>query len=190
VVDTVTILGTNVESERNGMHSSPRCWPRSDGSNDYHGRCAEPIHLLRCHSKFEAFPATSTRHGCPSSLKLQPDLNNTARAMVSIRASDAAQDDALSAKDKLTKLPHSCDGPEMRENVGWLDEPGRRVSDHGALAPISACANSLVQLRFRDNNAGHTRRARRLCIARSCWKPLVTAATSLVTGEGPQPLDA
>jgi len=131
------------------------------GSNDYHGPVAKnPFTYFTSPSKVEhSQPLLDTAR---LNAYLEGlgwlDLNNTARAM-SIKGSRLeflGVNDAHIGWDKLAKLPGAMD--EMRENVGWLDEPGgpNPVTIGLTHSPYQRVLNSLVNYGSELIFAGHT----------------------------------
>ena len=131
------------------------------GSNDYHGPVAK--------NPFTYFTAPSeVEHSQPrlDTARLDAflaglgwlDLNNTARAM-SIKGSRLeflGVNDAHIGWDKLANLPGAMD--DMRENVGWRDEPSgpNPVTIGLTHSPYQRVLNSLVNYGSDLILAGHT----------------------------------
>lgn len=131
-----------------------------NGSNDYFGPKAK--------NPFAYFAGPSKRHARPAGLdtdRLEQhfadlgwlSLNNTARA-ISIKGSRlefVGVNDAHLGYDKLERLPGALD--ELRENVGWHDEPGPEPVTIGVThAPYRRVLNSLVTNGADVIFAGHT----------------------------------
>jgi predicted MPP superfamily phosphohydrolase len=132
-----------------------------NGSNDYHGPVMK--------NPFTYFSGPSPKRHAPPSLdthRLESffeslgwlNLNNTARAM-SIKGSRlefVGVNDAHIGWAKLEKLPGAMD--EMRENVGWQDDPSGPdpVTIGLTHAPYQAVLNSLVNHGSEVIFAGHT----------------------------------
>ena len=131
-----------------------------NGSNDYFGPVAK--------NPFTYFTSPSKAHSRPPSLDTDGleryftglgwlGLNNAARAM-SIKGSRlefVGVNDPHLGWDRLDKLPGALD--ELRENVGWHDEPGPEPVTIGvAHAPYRRVLNSLVTNGADVIFAGHT----------------------------------
>lgn len=131
-----------------------------NGSNDYFGPKAK--------NPFTYFSGPSKARERPAGLdtpRLERyfadlgwlDLNNTARAM-SIKGSRlefVGVNDPHIGWDRLDKLPGALD--ELRENVGWQDEPGPEPVTIGVThAPYRRVMNSLVTNGSDIIFAGHT----------------------------------
>jgi predicted MPP superfamily phosphohydrolase len=131
------------------------------GSNDYHGPVMK--------NPFTYFTGPSEKKHEPANLNTRRmesffdslgwlNLNNTARAM-SINGSRlefVGVGDAHIGWAKLEKLPGAMD--EMRENVGWQDEPGgpEPVTIGLTHAPYQVVLNSFVNHGAEAIFAGHT----------------------------------
>lgn len=132
-----------------------------NGSNDYHGP------MLK--NPFTYFTGPSEKHHEPVNLDTRRmesffeslgwlNLNNTARAM-SIKGSRlefVGVNDAHIGWAKLERLPAAME--EMRENVGWQDEPGgpEPITIGLTHAPYRVVLNSLVNHGAEMIFAGHT----------------------------------
>ncbi|MEO7123753.1 MAG: metallophosphoesterase [Lacisediminihabitans sp.] len=132
-----------------------------NGSNDYHGPMPK--------NPFTYFTGPSDKQHHPANLDTARmesffeslgwlNLNNTARAM-SIKGSRlefVGVGDAHIGWAKLEKIPGAMD--EMRENVGWQDEPGgpEPVTIGLTHAPYQVVLNSLVNHGAEAIFAGHT----------------------------------
>lgn len=131
-----------------------------NGSNDYFGPTAK--------NPFTYFSGPSTRHARPAGLDTDRlerhfadlgwlSLNNTARAMTikGSRLEFVGVNDPHLGYDQLEKLPGALD--ELRENVGWHDEPGPDPVTIGVThAPYRRVLNSLVTNGSDVIFAGHT----------------------------------
>ena len=132
-----------------------------NGSNDYHGP------MLK--NPFTYFTGPSEKHHDPVNLDTRGmesffgslgwlNLNNTARAMTikGSRLEFVGVNDAHIGWAKLEKLPGAMD--EMRENVGWQDEPGGPdpVTIGLSHAPYQVVLNSLINHGAEMVFAGHT----------------------------------
>ncbi|MES2092747.1 MAG: metallophosphoesterase [Actinomycetota bacterium] len=131
------------------------------GSNDYHGPVAKnPFTYFTAPSKVEHSQPrldTASLNAFLEGLGWL-DLNNTARAM-SIKGSRLeflGVNDAHIGWDKLAQLPGAMD--EMRENVGWQDEPGgpNPVTIGLTHSPYQRVLDSLVTYGSELIFAGHT----------------------------------
>ena len=131
------------------------------GSNDYHGPVAKnpftyftgPSEVEHAQPRLDTGRLNSFLEGLG-----WLDLNNTARAM-SIKGSRLeflGVNDAHIGWDKLANLPGAMD--EMRENVGWRDEPfGPNPVTIGLThSPYQRVLNSLVNYGSELILAGHT----------------------------------
>ena len=131
------------------------------GSNDYHGPVAKnPLTYFTGPSEVEHSQPRLNTERLNSFLEELGwlDLNNTARAM-SIKGSRLeflGVNDAHIGWDKLANLPGAMD--EMRENVGWRDEPSgpNPVTIGLTHSPYQRVLNSLVNYGSELILAGHT----------------------------------
>jgi len=131
------------------------------GSNDYHGPVAKnPLTYFTGPSEIEHSQPGLDTERLNSFLERLGwlDLNNTARAM-SIKGSRLeflGVNDAHIGWDKLANLPGAMD--DMRENVGWRDEPSgpNPVTIGLTHSPYQRVLNSLVNYGSELILAGHT----------------------------------